>query len=59
MERSVGDGTLFWWSPAQRCVIPLDGLRVTRSMRRSARRYHLRLVETVTLRHGPVTLTVA
>ena len=43
MERSVGDGTLFWWSPAQRCVIPLDGLRVTRSMRRSARRYHLRV----------------
>ncbi|NDG10678.1 MAG: hypothetical protein EB111_02340 [Actinobacteria bacterium] len=43
MERAVGDGTLFWWSPAQRCIIPLDGLRVTRSMRRSARRYHLRI----------------
>ena len=43
MERSAGDGTLFWWSPAERCVIPLDGLRVTRSMRRSAKRYHLRV----------------
>lgn len=43
MERSAGDGTLFWWSPAQRCVIPLNGLRVTRSMRRSANRYHVRV----------------
>jgi leucyl/phenylalanyl-tRNA--protein transferase len=43
MERSSGDGTLFWWSPAQRSVIPLDGLRITRSMRRSAKRYHLRV----------------
>lgn len=43
MERGDGDGTLFWWSPARRCVIPLDGLRITRSMRRSARRYHVRL----------------
>lgn len=32
-----------WWSPASRGVLPLDGLRVTRSMRRSARRYHLRV----------------
>jgi len=43
MERSNDDGTLFWWSPAQRCVIPLDGLRITRSMRRSAKRFHLRV----------------
>lgn len=42
MERSDG-GTLYWWSPARRCVIPLDGLHVTRSMRRSARRYHVRV----------------
>lgn len=43
MERSFRDDTLFWWSPAERCIIPLDALRVTRSMRRSARRYHLRV----------------
>lgn len=43
MERANGDETLYWWSPAQRCIIPLDGLRVTRSMRRSARRYHIRV----------------
>lgn len=31
---------LGWWSPVQRGVIPLDGLRVTRSMRQSARKFH-------------------
>ena len=30
---------LGWWSPLRRGVIPLDGLRVTRSMRRSERRF--------------------
>lgn len=33
------DGRLAWWSPVQRGVLPLDGLRVTRSTRRSVRRY--------------------
>ncbi|MGI8578790.1 MAG: leucyl/phenylalanyl-tRNA--protein transferase [Nocardioidaceae bacterium] len=28
-----------WWSPVQRAVLPVDGLRVTRSMRQSARRF--------------------
>jgi leucyl/phenylalanyl-tRNA--protein transferase len=32
-----------WWSPAERGVLPLDGLRVTRSLRQSARRYDVRL----------------
>jgi leucyl/phenylalanyl-tRNA--protein transferase len=27
-----------WWSPVRRGILPLDGLRVTRSMRQSARR---------------------
>lgn len=43
MERGTDDHVLFWWSPAERCIIPLDGLRITRSMRTSARRYHLRV----------------
>ena len=30
---------LGWWSPLRRGVIPVDGLRVTRSMRRSDRRF--------------------
>lgn len=30
---------LGWWSPVHRGVIPLDALRVTRSMRQSARKF--------------------
>jgi leucyl/phenylalanyl-tRNA--protein transferase len=30
---------LGWWSPMQRGVIPLDALRISRSMRQSARRF--------------------
>jgi leucyl/phenylalanyl-tRNA--protein transferase len=36
-------GTLGWWSPDPRAVLPLDGLRVSRSLRRSARRYEIRI----------------
>ena len=32
-------GTIAWWSPDPRGVLPLDGLRMTRSLRRSCRRY--------------------
>jgi leucyl/phenylalanyl-tRNA---protein transferase len=28
-----------WWSPVDRAVLPIGGLRVTRSMRKSARRF--------------------
>jgi leucyl/phenylalanyl-tRNA--protein transferase len=35
--------TLGWWSPDPRGVIPLDGLIVSRSLRRSCRRYEVRL----------------
>jgi leucyl/phenylalanyl-tRNA--protein transferase len=34
---------LGWWSPDPRAVIPLDSLRVTRSLRRSCRRYEVRV----------------
>lgn len=33
------EGPLAWWSPVARAVIPLDGLRITRSLRQSTRRY--------------------
>ncbi|MEL4503433.1 leucyl/phenylalanyl-tRNA--protein transferase [Luteococcus sp. H138] len=33
------EGEMGWWSPMQRGVLPLDRLRVTRSLRKSARRY--------------------
>jgi len=35
--------TLGWWSPDPRGVIPLDGLIVSRSLRRSCRRYEVRM----------------
>jgi leucyl/phenylalanyl-tRNA--protein transferase len=38
-----GRGLIAWWSPDPRGVLPLDGLRVTRSMRQSARRYEVRV----------------
>jgi leucyl/phenylalanyl-tRNA--protein transferase len=34
---------LGWWSPDPRGILPLDGLRVSRSLRRSLRRYELRV----------------
>ncbi|MGH9038064.1 MAG: leucyl/phenylalanyl-tRNA--protein transferase, partial [Acidimicrobiia bacterium] len=34
---------LGWWAPDPRGVLPLDGLRVSRSLRRSARRFDLRV----------------
>lgn len=32
-----------WWSPDPRGIIPLDGLRVSRSLRRSCDRYEVRI----------------
>jgi leucyl/phenylalanyl-tRNA--protein transferase len=36
-------GPIAWWSPDPRAILPLDGLRVSRSLRRSCRRYDLRI----------------
>ena len=38
-----GRGPLGWWSPDPRAVIPLDRLRVSRSLRRSRRRFEIRV----------------
>lgn len=35
-------GTIAWWSPDPRGVVPLDGLVVSRSLQRSCRRYEIR-----------------
>ena len=43
MELQELGGLLGWWSPSPRGIVPLDGLRVTRSMRQSARRYDIRI----------------
>jgi len=32
-----------WWSPVRRGILPLDGLRVSRSLRASTRRYEVRV----------------
>jgi leucyl/phenylalanyl-tRNA--protein transferase len=34
---------VLWWSPVERAVLPLDGLRVSRSLRQSARRMDVRV----------------
>jgi len=34
---------LAWWSPDPRGIVPLDGLRVTRSLRQSAKRFEVRV----------------
>ena len=40
----VGRGPrIAWWSPDPRGVLPLDGLRITRSLRQSNRRYEVRI----------------
>jgi leucyl/phenylalanyl-tRNA--protein transferase len=36
-------GPLAWWSPEPRGVIPLDGLHVSRSLRRSCRKFEIRV----------------
>ena len=36
-------GGLLWWSPVQRGVMPLDGLRVSRSLRQAVRRMEMRV----------------
>ena len=39
MPINAGDSEMGWWSPMQRGLLPVDGLHVTRSMRRAAKRY--------------------
>ena len=43
MEVTALRGKLGWWSPEPRGIVPLDHLRVTKSMRRSARRFDVRI----------------
>ncbi len=38
-----GGGIPAWWSPDPRGVLPLDGLRVSRSLRKSCQRFEVRL----------------
>lgn len=42
---NLPDGHLGWWSPVDRAIIPLDGLKVSRSLRQSTRRYFVSVDE--------------
>ncbi len=44
----VNKRNLAWWSPVDRGVIPLDGLRITRSMRKSAQKFTCTINEAFT-----------
>jgi leucyl/phenylalanyl-tRNA--protein transferase len=37
------DGEVGWWSPVRRGILPLGSLRVSRSLRKSVRRYEVRV----------------
>lgn len=39
----LDDRHLGWWSPEPRAILPLDGLRVSRSLRKSCRDYEVRV----------------
>lgn len=52
---NLPDGHLGWWSPVERAVLPLRGLRVSRSLRQSTRRYRV----TVDLDFGAVVRSCA
>jgi leucyl/phenylalanyl-tRNA--protein transferase len=43
MEVTALHGKLGWWSPESRGIVPLDRLRVSKSMRRSAKRFEIRV----------------
>ena len=43
VDDQAGVGQLAWWSPERRGVLPLSGLRVTRSLRQSSRRFEIRV----------------
>ncbi len=36
-------GPMGWWSPDPRAIVPLDGLRVSRSLRKSCHRFEIRI----------------
>jgi leucyl/phenylalanyl-tRNA--protein transferase len=43
MPADLDSPEVCWWSPVRRGVLPLDGVRVSRSLRASTRRYEVRV----------------
>jgi leucyl/phenylalanyl-tRNA--protein transferase len=42
-ESNGAESDLLWWSPQMRAIIPLDGLKISRSMRRSSKKFEIRV----------------
>lgn len=42
---NLSDGHLGWWSPVDRAILPLDGLYISHSLRKSTRRYDVTVDE--------------
>jgi leucyl/phenylalanyl-tRNA--protein transferase len=36
---NLAEGGLAWWSPIERAILPLDGLHISRSLKRATRRF--------------------
>lgn len=43
MPSDDGETPMLWWSPQQRGILPLDGFKVSRSLRQSTRRMEIRV----------------
>ena len=43
MPADPGDEGMSWWSPERRGILPLDRVRVTRSLRQSRKKYDVRV----------------
>ena len=43
ISNSSGSGVPAWWSPEPRGILPLEGLRTSRSLRKSCARYEVRM----------------
>ena len=43
MPGGAPDGSVGWWAPRRRGVLPVRGLKVSRSLRQSAKRMHIRV----------------
>ena len=43
LDKNARLNSIGWWSPNPRGILPLDGLHVSRSLKRSARRYEIRV----------------
>lgn len=41
VDADFPDGVMSWWSPVERGIMPFDAVRISRSLRKSARKYRV------------------